>query len=65
MRLSEWFETSALKKGELATALGVTPATVTNLLNGEQKWISRGLALRIAEVTGGAVTANDFMGTKS
>lgn len=61
MRLSEWLEISPMSKAELARKLEVTPGRVTQLLDAKPSWPGRKLALKLSEVTGGAVTANDFL----
>ena len=65
MKLADWFKTSGLKRIELATALGCSPATVTNLLEGTQRWVSKGLAEAISRVTDGSVSAFDFQATQN
>lgn len=62
MRLQKWFETSPMSKADLARALGCSRGRVTQLLADDDQWVSRDLALKIAEVTEGAVTPNDFLG---
>ena len=61
MQLKNWLKSSGLRQYELAEKLGVTPATITNLLDGSQNWVSRGLAEALARVTDGQVTALDFL----
>lgn len=59
MKLSDYFDLGKMTRGEFAAALGVDPVSV-------YRW-ERGLRLpvrhfaRIAEVTQGNVTANDFV----
>jgi len=62
MRLSEWLKISPMSQSELARQLEITPGRVTQLLSEDKPaWPGRSLALKLAEVTGGAVTANDFL----
>lgn len=61
MRLSEWLKTNTKSQADLARELGVSPGRVSQLLSDETAWPGRDLALRLAEVTAGAVTANDFL----
>ena len=64
MKLDIWLTRAGLTRFAFAKTLGVSPATVTALCNGEAPWMSRETAARIAEITGGAVTPNDFIGLK-
>lgn len=60
MRLEAWLADSGLSKSAFAERIGCAPSKITALLNGSE-WLGRDLARRIAEATGGAVTANDFL----
>lgn len=62
MKLDLWLKRAAVTRTAFAARLGVSPATITALCNGEAPWMSRETAGRIAELTGGAVTPNDFIG---
>ena len=64
MTLSDWLKSSDMRACDLAKAVGTTEATISRLKNGRSQ-PSFDLARRIAEATGGAVTANDFMEGKS
>jgi 3,4-dihydroxy 2-butanone 4-phosphate synthase / GTP cyclohydrolase II len=64
MKLDTWLTRAGLTRIAFARTLGVSPATVTALCNGEAPWMSRETAARIADLTGGAVTPNDFIGLK-
>jgi hypothetical protein len=61
MKFTEWFEASGKSRSDVARELEVVPATITNLLNGSQAWLSRDLAEKIAKITDGQVTPNDFL----
>ncbi len=65
MKLSDWLDRSGITRMAFAKQLGVSPGTVTALCNGEAAWTSRETAARIAELTKGAVTPNDFIGLTS
>ena len=64
MKLSDWLKSSDKRACDLARAVGTTEATISRLKHGHSQ-PSFDLARRIAEATGGAVTANDFMEGKS
>ncbi len=60
MRLGEWCRHTGTTAAELGRAIGVASRmTVTRYIRGER--VPRPhIVVRIAELTGGAVTANDF-----
>ncbi len=60
MNLSDWLNRTSARACDLAKAAGTTEATISRLKNGNAV-PSLDLARRIAEATGGAVTANDFI----
>lgn len=60
MRLDAWLRQHRRKRSEFAREIGVSPQLITGYCKGEF-WPSRDKAEKIAEVTQGAVTANDFM----
>jgi 3,4-dihydroxy 2-butanone 4-phosphate synthase / GTP cyclohydrolase II len=60
MKLSEYIEAKGIKRGEFAQSIGVTGGWITSLCDGTG-WPSREVAEKIASVTDGAVTANDFL----
>lgn len=62
MKLDTWLRRAGTTRLAFAKQLGVSPATITALCNGDAPWMSRETAARIAELTGGAVTPNDFIG---
>jgi 3,4-dihydroxy 2-butanone 4-phosphate synthase/GTP cyclohydrolase II len=64
MKLDTWLARTGTTRIAFARQLGVSPATITALCNGETPWMSREIAGRIATLTGGAVTPNDFIGLK-
>jgi transcriptional regulator with XRE-family HTH domain len=64
MTLREWREKKGLTMVELARMLGVDKSAVSRWESGE-RFPSRRFLKKIAEVTGGEVTANDFLKTIS
>ena len=60
MKLSQWLKNSETSARALAARVGTTEATISRLKNGRAQ-PSLELAGRIAQATGGAVTANDFL----
>src|SRR5437867_3336586 len=64
MKLDIWLTRAGITRLAFAKRLGVSPGTITSLCNGEAPWMSRDTAERIAGLTGGAVTPNDFIGLK-
>jgi len=60
MKLASWLKVSGNSARELASLVETTEATISRLKNGHAL-PSMELAGRIAEATGGAVTANDFL----
>lgn len=60
MRLSDWFKSTKTRRNAFARSIGVTAQTVTGYCNGSFQ-PSMKVASEIARVTGGAVTADDFM----
>lgn len=63
MRLTEYLESKNIKRGDFARAIGVTPGWITSLCDGSG-WPSREVAERIARVTEGQVTPDDFLGSE-
>ncbi len=59
MRLEQWIEKQRLSRSEFARQCGVSPATVTRILNGDRN-PSAALIRKIAEVTKGKVTFKDW-----
>jgi len=64
MKLAEYLELKSIKRGEFAQSIGVTGGWITSLCDGSG-WPSREVAERIARVTEGAVTADDFLALDS
>ncbi len=62
MKLDLWLARTGMTRMAFAKKLGVSPATITALCNDEAAWMSRDIAARIADLTEGAVTPNDFIG---
>ena len=62
MKLSAWLTKTKTKRIDFAAEVGLSPASITQLCKEDAPWISRESAERIARVTGGAVTPNDFLG---
>lgn len=60
MKLTLWLKDSGISARELASRVETTEATISRLKNGHAL-PSMELAGKIAEATGGAVTANDFL----
>jgi predicted XRE-type DNA-binding protein len=63
MRLADWLKETGMAQDTFAAAIGVTQGRVSQLVRGG--WPSADLALKIAIVTDGKVTANDFMLTEA
>jgi 3,4-dihydroxy 2-butanone 4-phosphate synthase/GTP cyclohydrolase II len=62
MKLDQWLRLRSTSRSAFAKATGLSPASITALCNDPAAWISRETAERIALVTGGDVTPNDFLG---
>ncbi len=60
MQLADWLKQSKSTRADFARAAEISPGRVTQICEGEMP--SFDLAERIAKVTGGAVTPNDFVG---
>ena len=60
-KLAAWLETADIKRKDFAERIGVAPSYVTLLCSEAPAWPGRDVAARIKEVTGGAVTADDFL----
>jgi 3,4-dihydroxy 2-butanone 4-phosphate synthase/GTP cyclohydrolase II len=60
MTLETWLRENGKQKREFAAEIGVTPQMISAYLKGDI-WPSRERMRLIAEKTGGAVTANDFV----
>ena len=60
MTLSEYLQAENMKASHLAERLEVPASTISRILNGQRR-PSFGLMRKIAEVTGGKVTPNDFV----
>jgi 3,4-dihydroxy 2-butanone 4-phosphate synthase/GTP cyclohydrolase II len=60
MLLSDWLTREGITRSEFAARIGVSPPTITELCRGGQ-WLSRKTARAIEKVTGGEVTAADFV----
>lgn len=59
MKLKEYRKTHGVKQAEIARTLGITQSRVSELENGGTP--SLDLALRIEELTGGAVRPGDWI----
>ena len=64
MKLHDYLQTKSIKRSEFAALIGKSQSYVTMLCQGAI-WPSRDAAQRIAEATGGLVTANDFVASES
>ncbi|ALV25949.1 MAG: bifunctional 3,4-dihydroxy-2-butanone-4-phosphate synthase/GTP cyclohydrolase II [Polymorphum sp.] len=62
MRLDHWLAANGESRSAFARRAGLSPASVTALCNDPGAWVSRDMARKIAEATGGGVTPNDFLG---
>jgi 3,4-dihydroxy 2-butanone 4-phosphate synthase/GTP cyclohydrolase II len=62
MKLSDWLSRNDIPRSTFAKQVGLSPAAITALCNDAESWISRESAEKIAEITGGQVTPNDFLG---
>jgi 3,4-dihydroxy 2-butanone 4-phosphate synthase/GTP cyclohydrolase II len=60
MRLAEYLKERGIKRGDFARDIDVSAGWITSLCDGTG-WPSRDVAEKIARVTGGAVTADDFL----
>jgi hypothetical protein len=60
-RLNDWLEKTGTKRADFAKAIGVVPSYITLLCSDEPAWPGRDIATKIRDVTGGAVTADDFL----
>ncbi len=61
MKLGDWLEKQGMARNVFARLVGLSPASITALCNDSSAWLSRETAERIAEITEGAVTPNDFI----
>jgi len=59
MKLAEYLDVKGIKRAEFAERIGVSPGRVSQLCSGG--WPSGDVAEKIVAVTGGAVTADDFL----
>ena len=62
MRLDEYLARRSIPRIDFARQAGLSPASITALCNDPAAWISRETAEKIAQLTQGAVTPNDFLG---
>lgn len=60
MRLAEYLKSKGIKRGDFAREIDVSAGWITSLCDGTG-WPSREVAERIARVTSGQVTADDFL----
>ena len=59
MRLGEWLKQNEKTPAQLAEEMGVKRSTVSRWVKGQMPNVPA--VLRIIEITGGKVTANDFL----
>ena len=59
MKIAAWLKSNRITRSEFASMIGVTKGYVTQLCDGKHP--SMAMAERIAFVTKGAVTPNDFI----
>lgn len=66
-KLAAWLDSypKPMKKVDFAKELGVTPSYVTQLCKRDLPWVNREMAIKIAEISKGAVTPNDLAGIPS
>ncbi len=62
MRLDEYLTRHTTSRIDFARQAGLSPASITALCNDPGAWISRETAEKIAQITHGSVTPNDFLG---
>ncbi len=60
-KLAAWLEEANIKRKDFAEKIGVAPSYITLLCSETPAWPGRDVASRIKEVTGGVVTADDFL----
>lgn len=63
MKLADWIKRERKTRVEVAEYLGVSPPYITNLCSDEPCWPSRDVVARLIELTGGEVSAPDFLPT--
>lgn len=63
MRFSDWLAASGMSQEAAARELDITQGRVSQLVKGG--WPGRDVAAKIKELTGGQVTADDFLETES
>lgn len=61
MRLADWIEREGLARAEVARKLGLSAGYVTDLC-ADRCWPGKETALKIVHLTGGDVSADDFLG---
>jgi 3,4-dihydroxy 2-butanone 4-phosphate synthase/GTP cyclohydrolase II len=61
MKLGEWLKRHDVSRSDFARRIGLSKASVTQICNGQNAWISRETAEQIVRETKGAVTPNDFL----
>lgn len=60
-KLDQWLKDTGTRRSAFAEAIGVAPSYVTLLCSEKPGWPGKDVATRIREVTGGKVTADDFL----
>jgi 3,4-dihydroxy 2-butanone 4-phosphate synthase / GTP cyclohydrolase II len=60
MHLADWITEHGYRRIDVARRLGISSGHISDLCRG-RFWPSRELAQRIYDMTGGAVTPNDFL----
>jgi len=60
MKFADWIGQQQLSKSEVGRRLGISQGHVSDLCAG-RFWPSRAVAAKIWQLTGGAVTPNDFL----
>ena len=61
MKLGEWLKRHEVSRSDFARRIGLSKASITQICNGQNAWVSRETAEQILRETKGAVTPNDFL----
>ncbi|VTZ49856.1 3,4-dihydroxy-2-butanone 4-phosphate synthase / GTP cyclohydrolase-2 [Methylocella tundrae] len=61
MKLGDWLKHNNVSKAEFARRTGLSKASISQLCNQGDAWVSRETAEHLLRETGGAVTPNDFL----
>ena len=61
MKLGDWLKHHAISRTDFARRVGLSKASITQICNQRDAWISRDTAQQILRETNGDVTPNDFL----